>query len=158
MQFKHNFFTCVLLPNWRFVFQRDCFSGFYGEQKEDHNFRKGKTKSRSSCAALFVDWLTGPRDWCLGQGRSIYNTPSFRVRRLPDAMPNQPHPLSTRDTQCAPFETFYLSTPHFCLTSSSPWYGTRLSHGSVLLLEPLAQPLGAFQELVDAAHHAAFFL
>jgi len=57
--------------------------------------------------------------------------------------------------------------PPVCpLNSSSPssssslpaGESTRLCHRSVLLLEPLAEPLGALEELVDAAHDAALLL
>jgi hypothetical protein len=37
-------------------------------------------------------------------------------------------------------------------------HSTRLCHRGVLLLEPLAEPLGALEELVDAAHDAALLL
>jgi len=55
-----------------------------------------------------------------------------------------------------------LSIDHFLLRrSSSPLparHGARLCHRSVLLLEPLAESLGALKELVDAAHDAALLL
>ena len=37
-------------------------------------------------------------------------------------------------------------------------HSTRLCHRGILLLEPLAEPLGALEELVDAAHDAALLL
>ena len=56
-----------------------------------------------------------------------------------------------------------LSAPRpFYSSSSSPSlparHSTRLCHRSVLLLEPLAESLGALEELVDAAHDAALLL
>jgi len=39
--------------------------------------------------------------------------------------------------------------------SCSPGHTTPLCHGSVLLLEAVAQSLGALHVLVDASHHAA---
>jgi hypothetical protein len=57
-----------------------------------------------------------------------------------------------------------LFVPRPCFSSSSSSsslparHSTRLCHRSVLLLEPLAESLGALEELVDAAHDAALLL
>lgn len=47
-----------------------------------------------------------------------------------------------------------IPSPTTCL---SPRKATGLRHGSVLLLEPVAQPLRSLHVLIDAAHHAALF-
>lgn len=45
-----------------------------------------------------------------------------------------------------------------CDPLSSQTHASLLCHLSILLLEALTQALRALEELVDAAHHATFFL